>query len=266
MNAIYHYYDNLSLISSALSLLKRLDIEATDGDFGGKKFEFYGGNYLLDEKRFFVANAYNIALAKERDLIVLEDDAFKNLTFSKSKIDANPNLYSAIESELARFKLTYSQDTKISHLVNLLRESCDKIKANLKSDFSDFSVAVFCSDSSTTEPLSAILECLNLKVNFIESTAFFAIPNKDLALKYSAKCLESALDCDSDFILSTSMGHFEIFDKERKLLSKIANRNLGKMPVLFLPQLLLLAFGERSEVALNFRYHRFTPEFCEIRG
>ena len=262
MNLIYHYYDNLSLISSALALFKRLDIEAVDSE----KFEFYGGNYLLNEKRFFVANAYNIALSKERNLLILEDDAFKNIAFSKNRIDENPNLYSTVESELSRFKLTYSQDTKISHLANLLGESLDKIRANLKSDLSDFSVAVFCSDSNTAEPLGAILEAINIKVNFIETSDFFNLPNKELALKYSAKCYESALDCGSDFILSTSMGNYEIFDKERKSLAKVANRNLGDMPVLFLPQLLLLAFGIRSESALNFRYHRFAPQFCEIRG
>ena len=62
------------------------------------------------------------------------------------------------------------------------------------------------------------------------------------------------------------MGNYEIFDKERKNLSKAANRNLGDMPVLFLPQLLHLAFGIRNESALNFRYHKFEPRFCEIRG
>ena len=262
MNLIYHYYDNLSLISSTLALFKRLDIEAVDSE----KFEFYGGNFLLDEKRFFVANAYNIALSKGRDLLILEDDAYKNITFSKSQIDENPNLYSLVESELARFKLQYSQDTKIHHLVEILGDSLDKIKANLKSDLSDFSVAIFCSDLNTAESLSAILGALNIKVHFIEKNDFFALPNKELALKYSAKCFEFALDCGSDFILTTSMGNYEIFDKERKNLSKAANRNLGDMPVLFLPQLLLLAFGIRNESALNFRYHKFEPRFCEIRG
>ncbi len=264
MKLVYHYYDNLSLISSALALLKRIGIEAVDNQ-KNEKFEFYGSNFLLDEKRFFVANAYNIALAKDRDLLILEDDAYKNITFSKSQIDENPNLYSLVESELTRFNLKYSQDTKISHLVEILCESLDKIKANLKSDLSDFSVGVFCNDSKNAESLSKFLNALKVRVNFIEISDFFALPNRDLALKYSAQLFENALDCGSDFVLSTSMGNYEIFDKERKNLSKIANRDLGKMPVLFLPQLLLLAFGERNESALNFRYHKFQPEFCEIR-
>ncbi|MGX2982675.1 HdrB C-terminal domain-containing protein [Helicobacter sp. 23-1045] len=257
MNLIYHYYDNLSLISSAIALFKRLDIEAVDSE----KFEFYGGNYLLNEKRFFVANAYNIALSKGRDLLILEDDAFKNITFSKNRIDENPNLYSAVEGELARFKLQYSQDTKISHLANLLGESCDKIRANLKSDLSDFSVAVLGSDSAFCANLEKILNALKIKINFIETSDIFSLPNRDLAHKYGAKYFENALDSASDFIIAQSMSVFEMFDKERKSLTRIANRNLGDMPVLFLPQLLLLAFGERNESALNFRYHKFAPDF-----
>lgn len=263
MKLVYHYYDNLSLISSALSLLKRLEIEAVDNQ-KNEKFEFYGSNFLLDEKRFFVANAYNIALAKERDLLILEDDAYKNIIFSKAQIDENPNLYSLVESELAKFSLKYSQDTKILHLVEILK--LESIKVNLKSDLSNFSVAVFCSDSSYIESLCAVLSVLKLNVNFIEVSNFYKLPNKDLALKYSAQLFENALDCGSDFILTNSMGNYEIFDKERKNLAKIANRDLGKMPVIFLPQLLLLAFGVRDESALNFRYHKFQPDFCEIHG
>lgn len=262
MKLIYHSYSNLSLISSAIALLKRLEIEALDNE----KFEFYGSNYLLDQKRFFVANAYNIALAKNRDLVILEDDAYKNMIFSKSQIDENPNLYSLIESELAKFHLQYSQDIKILHLANVLCESLESIKSRVQSDFSDFSVAVFGSDSSVCEALNAILGAINIKVNFIEISDFYKLPNRDLALKYSANLFESALDCGSDFILVNSMGNYEIFDKERKNLNKIANRDLGKMSVLFLPQLLLLAFGVRSESELNLRYHKFQPEFCEIRG
>lgn len=255
MNLIYHYYDNLSLISSAIALLKKLNIEAMDGG----KFEFYGSNFLIDERRFFIANAYNIALANKKNLLILEDDAFRNIVFSKHQIDENPNLYNVVESELMRFKLTYSQETKILHLIDILQK--DSIAPHIKSDLSDFSVAVFCSDLTHIEALEAILNVLNIKINFIDFSDFFKLPNKELALKYSAKCFENALDCGSDFILSTSMGNYEMFDKERKNLSRISNRNLGKMPIMFLSQLLLLAFGMRDENALNFRYHKFLPDF-----
>lgn len=254
---IYHCYDNLSLISSSLALLKKLDIVANDSE----EFEFYGSNYLLNENQFFLANAKNIALANNQALVVLEDDAYKNITFSKINIDENPNLYNFIESELSKFQLNYSQDTEILHLVDVLYNNLESIKNHIKSDFKPFSVAVFSSDSSVCDKLGKILETLNIKISFIETNEFYKIPNKDLALKYSAKCLENALDCGSDFVLTNSIGLYEIFDKQRKSLNKIANRNLGDMPILFLPQVILLAFGIRDESALNLRYHTFIPEF-----
>lgn len=254
---VYHCYDNLSLISSSLALFKKMDIVAGDSE----DFEFYGSNYLLNENQFFLANAKNIALANNRNLAVLEDDAYKNTIFSKTKIDENPNLYNFIESELAKFSLQYSQDTQILHLVQILHNNLEVIKTHIKSDFTPFSVAVFGSDSNLCGELGEILEAIKIKVNFIDTNEFFKIPNKDLALKYSAKCLENALDSGSDFIIANSMGIYEIFDKQRKALNKIANRNLGKMPVLFLPQVLLLAFGIRDESSLNLRYHTFIPDF-----
>lgn len=252
---IYHCYDNLSLISSSLALFKKMDITASDSD----DFEFYGSNYLLNENQFFLANAKNIALAKNGKLLILEDDAYANISFSKMKIDENPNLYNFVESELSKLNLQYSQDIEILHLTTFLHSQLDNIKKHLRSDFSDFSVAVF--GANTNNALKEILESLNIKINFIESNDFFKIPNKDLALKYSAKCLENALDCGSDFILANSMGAYKMFNKNHKLLQKIANRHLGNMPILFLPQVLLLAFGIRDENSLNFRYHSIIPDF-----
>lgn len=256
---LYQFYNNLSLLSSCLALFKKLNIQANEGS--AKDFEYYGSNYLLNENQFFLANAKNIAHAKGQNLLILEDDAYQNIAFSKAQIDENPNLYNAINCELAKVNLQYLQSTQILRLVDVLHANLEVIKAHIKSNFSDFSVAVLVADSANCEKIATILETLNLRVNFIEKSEFFKLPNRDLALKYSAQLFENALDCGSDFVLSTSMGNYEIFDKERKNLSKIANRDLGKMPILFLPQLLLLACGERNESALNFRYHTFQPEF-----
>ena len=256
---LYQFYNNLSLLSSSLALFKKLGIEVDEGRAGD--FEFYGGNYLLNENLFFLANAKNIALAKERHLLILEDDAYQNIAFTKTQIDENPNLNNTIKSELSKVDLQYLQSTQILRMADILHKNLDLIKAHIKSDFSDFSVVVVVGDSANIQNIIAILEALKIQINFIEKSGFFALPNKDLALKYSAKLFEGAVDCGSDFVLSTSMGNYEIFDKERKNLSKIANRDLGKMPILFLPQLLLLAFGIKDESALNFRYHKFQPEF-----
>lgn len=256
---LYQFYNNLSLLSSSLALFKKLGIKVDEGKAGD--FEYYGSNYLLNENQFFLANAKNIASTKGQNLLVLEDDAYQNIAFSKAQIDENPNLYNAIKSELAKVDLQYLQSTQILRLVDILHSNLDVIKSSVKSDFSDFSVAVLVADSANIEKIAEILEMTKIQINFIEKSEFFALPNKNLALKYSAQIFEDALDAGSDFVLTTSMGNYEIFDNGRKELGKIANRDLGKMPILFLPQLLLLACGIKDESALNFRYHKFQPEF-----
>lgn len=256
---LYQFYNNLSLLSSSLALFKKLDIKVDEGK--ARDFEYYGGNYLLNENQFFLANAKNIASTKGQNLLVLEDDAYKNIAFAKAQIDENPSLHNAIKSELAKVNLQYVQSVQILRIVDVLHKDLDLLKAHIKSDFSNFSVAVLVADSANVEKIAEILEITKIQINFIEKSEFFALPNKNLALKYSAQIFEDALDSGSDFILTTSMGNYDIFDNERKNLAKIANRDLGKMPILFLPQFLLLACGIKDESALNFRYHKFQPEF-----
>ncbi|RDU62626.1 hypothetical protein [Helicobacter sp. MIT 14-3879] len=258
---IYYHYENISLIDSTLALLKKLNINTICGE----KFEYYGEHlsYLLNERAFFIAQAYNIAKAKDKDLLVLEDDAFKSLTFAKKMIDENPNLFNMIEKELSKQNIKYSQDTNIIHISNLLSQDNNKIqiKKNLKSDFSDFSSCIFYSNNLNSTHTKEILDLINLKIHFESYCDFFNIPNINIAYKYSAKYLENAIDCGCDFIISNSIGNFNMFDRERKKLEKMINRDLSKIPVINLSQLLLLAFGINDDSMLNFRYHKFIPEF-----
>lgn len=257
--SIYYHYDNLSLIDSTLALLQKLGINAK----ADEKSEYYGGEFghLINEKLFFIAQAYNIAKARDMDLLVLEDDAYKNLAFAKKEIEENPSLFSMVQGELEKFNLKYSQDTNIIHISELLLKHKDSIRENIKSDFSNFSACAIYSNNLNASLSDEVLRILGLKISFKDNCEFANIPNKILAYKYSSKCLENALDYGNDFIITTSSGVFNMLDLERKALLKAANRDLGDIPIMFLPQVLLLAFGIRDESALGFRYHKFSPNF-----
>lgn len=262
---VYYHYENLSLIESATALFKMLEIDAIYED----KFEYYGGKlgHLVNEKLFFIAQAYNIAKAssKNKDLLVLEEDAFNNLTFAKREIECNPSLFNLVQNELGKCKLKYSQDTKVIYLADLLSSDAmlEKIKQNQKADFNSFSISIFHSHYLKNNSIVKIYKELGLKIALEEYCEFYKNQsfNPNLAYKYSAKSFEKALDSGSDFILSLSSAIFDMFDKERKYLTKAANRDLGKMPIIFLPQLLLLSIGIKDENALNFRYHKFGFDF-----
>lgn len=268
---IYHNYENLSLIDSSLALLKKLEIPVV----GDKTFEYYGGHWgwLVNERIFFLSQAYNIALASNSnaELLVLEEDAYFNLLFAKKHIEENPTLFSLVQSELAKFNLEYNINTKVVYLADLLLKNISKIKTNQKIKFNDFSVSIFHSSRNIAnlqsdlwkDSVIEILKELDLKVDFKENYAVFQneLFNPKLAYKYSAKSFENALDSGSSFILSNSMGVFNMFDKKRSKLSKIINRNFGNIPILFLPQVILLSFGIKNDMELAFRYHKFIPDF-----
>ena len=261
---IYHSYDNLSLLDSAIALLDELGISFVQSS----NFYYYGGYYgkIINEDKFFLANAISIAKASSQnaDLLVLEEDAFYNLTLAKKQIDENLLLFSTIENALSKYNLKYNSNTKVVFINDLLMQNLDSIKAKTKLLFSDFSASIFHSsrnvmDIATTE----LFALLDLKILYDTRNAYFQYElfNPSLAYKYSAKGLEEAFDLGSDFVISNSMGVFNIFDKRRNNISKIANRDFLNLPVLFLPQVLLLSFGIKDDTKLGFRYHKVPVEF-----
>lgn len=257
---IYYDYENLSLLDSAISLCKKLNIDAIYN--GG--FEYFGGEWgaLSDESTFLTAQAYNLSLANKnaRDLLVLENLAYKNLILAKKSLDKN--LPSNIESKLSAQNLAYNPQTNIISLSDLLLKNevlNNGIFKHKKVDFENFSACIFSNDIK----IKQICEKLGLKIRLQNALNFnkLQILNESLSFKYSAQMLESALDSASDFIITDSMDIFELMDKKRSKLNKSINRDLGRIPILFLPQLILCALGINDEHLLNFRFHCFVPDF-----
>lgn len=261
---VYYNYKNLSLIDSSISLLKLLDIDFIFDDI----FESYGNyfSYIVNEKKFILTQAYNLALAasKERNLLILEEDAYRNLMFAKNLIDNNSNLLKMVNIDLEKLNMKYIKDANIKYILHLLmeNENINKIKTLKKVGFYDFEASLFC-DYNLEKHLFALFEILNLKISFKDNKSYYQheIFNENLSYKYSALGFESALDSGCDFIVANSMGMFNMFDNKRSKMEKSINRNLGKMPILFLPQLILLSFGIKNDISLAFRYHKFNPDF-----
>lgn len=261
---VYHSYENLSLLDSAVALLDELDISfVTSNDFN-----YYGGYYgrLINEDKFFLANALSIAKASSHnaDLLVLEEDAFCNLILAKREIEENSSLFTTIENALSKHNLKYNSNTKVVFINDLLMQNLDSIKAKIKLPFSDFRASVFHSSRNMSDiAFSKLFEILDLKILYDDRNAYFQyeIFNPDLAYKYSARGLEMAFDLGSDFVISNSIGVFSIFDKRRNKISKVINRDFLNLPVLFLPQVLLLSFGIKDDTKLGLRYHKVPVDF-----
>lgn len=263
---IYHSYENLSLLDSSIALLGELSLPFIVIN----DFEYYGGHWgkLIDENKFFLANAFNIALASSKNcnLLVLEEDAFYNLILAKTYIDENPSLFASIQNSLSKHNLFYNQDVKIIFINDLLVKNLDSIKQKIKINFCDFNTSIFHSSKNVidfTLDDSPLFEAIDLSILYDDRQAYFQYEsfNQDLAYKYSAKGLKIAFDLGCDFVIANSIGVFNMFDKKRNKLNKAINRDFINIPVLFLPQVLLLAFGIKDDTKLAFRYHNIPVDF-----
>lgn len=82
--------------------------------------------------------------------------------------------------------------------------------------------------------------------------------NKELAFKMAGKDYYEMVDCGVDFILTPSIGHFEMFDGYARELKKAQGRDDLEIPILFIPQLLLAPF-KKGEFLL-FDKHNIEPK------
>lgn len=262
---VYYCYENLSILDSYLALLNELEISFIVFN----DCEYYGGYWgkLINEDKFFLANAFNIAKASSCncDLLILEEDAFYNTILAKQYIEENPSLFMSIQNMLSNYGLHYNQETKVIFVNELLMQNLDSIDSKIKIKFSDFSASVFHSSKNEfyVNRDNSLFNLIDLKILYDDRNTYFQYEsfNPSLSYKYSAKSLEMAFDLGSDFIIANSIGVFDMFDKKRNKISKAINKDFLDIPVLFLSQVILLAFGIKDDTKLAFRYHKIPVSF-----
>ncbi len=261
---IYDKYENAqALLCSAKELFTQLKLEVLTlntplADCGG-----YWAR--LVQKDDLIRNvAYNLALANAADatLVFLEEDAYANALYAKMIIESNAKIMRQIETEyLHKFNLLYDSKVQMSYLPDLLN-GCD-VNALVCKKFTTFSSVILRGAYQAHLPKSTnhrIYEQIDLK--FIDTPicyqyyAHLLNINPQSAIYNSAKLFFDLADLGIDFILSHSLSQFNILDVQRTQLCKAYNRDNIALPILFLPQILLLAFGEKDKTKLGLAHHK----------
>ncbi len=244
--AIFNGYgtkDSISLIKSTKTLLNHLGIS-----FLELKFCYTGGNVakVANKKQFLLRSAYNLALAKLHDktLLFADYDSFLEAQFAIKHINENK-----VNEFLHALGLHYENDVKIAYIGDLINDEF-KSKNLEKSKKSVFY-------SGHNHP------CVqNLGVDFIdiiESRQDFChleIFNQEYYLKDSARMRFAGIDMGVDFLSISSVAQFRAFDTFAKKAAKALGRDPDSTPVLFLPQIALLALGENNKKALGLNHHK----------
>lgn len=260
------YAQAQALLTSTKELFARLQIEVLS-----PKDILHGG--LLDCGGYFARLAqkdvllrhvaYNLALANAANatLVFLEEDAYANALYAKTLIESNQHLMREIETQfLARFNLLYDSKVQMSYLPDMLNTI--DFSTLVEKRFSAFTSVIVRGAYQGHLPKSTnhrIFESIDLKM--LETP---------LALQYYAHILHTypqnafynggkfffdLADLGVDFILTHSLSQFDLLDSKRAQLCKAYNRDNIPLPIVFLPQILLLAFGERDWNRIGFNFH-----------
>lgn len=261
---IYDRYENAkALLTSTRELFERLQLEVIKPkdslfDCGGYFARFVQKDALLRNV------AYNLALANSLNatLIFLEEDAYANALYAKMLIESDSTLTRDIETNfLHQFKLLYDSKVQMSYLPDLLNTlEFDNL---IQKRFSPFSSIIVRGAYQGHLPKSTnhrIYEKIDLKMLenplALQYYTHLLQNNPQSAFYNGAKLFFELADLGVDFILSYSLGQFDLLDSKRTELCKAYNRDNITLPIVFLPQILLLALGENDHKKLGFNYHQ----------
>ncbi|PAF50807.1 DUF5644 domain-containing protein [Helicobacter sp. 13S00477-4] len=252
------------LIFSVRAMFEKLGLKTLSLEFcfdGG-----YWGRFC-DEEKFLFANAYNMALAHRYKSIFLlcDEDAYANILYAKKIIDSNSDVLEKINQKLKDYDLCYDNTVEIRYLNEMI---VNDIKLKFSQQFNGFSTLMF--GGSLTSQIDKIcykdfFKRMTLKryegsiQN--ESYAHLFEVSEESALLQSAEIRYGAIDLGVDFLLTLSTGQFEMFDTWSKKSSRYYKRDFDATPVLFLPELVLLAMGEKDPKKIGLHLHKNKVNF-----
>ncbi|CAM3288886.1 hypothetical protein [Helicobacter labetoulli] len=261
---IYGRYENAkALLTSTGELFWRLQLEIIKPkdsllDCGGYFARFVQKDVLLRNV------AYNLALANSLNatLVFLEEDAYANALYAKTLIESDSELMRDIEQQfLHRFNLLYDSKVQMSYLPDLLNTI--NFESLIQKRFSPFSSIIVRGayqghlPKSTNHGLYKKIDLTMLENPIaLQYYAHLLQSNSQSALYNSARLFFDLADLGIDFILTHSLSQFEMLDSKRAGLCRAYNRDNIALPIVFLPQILLLAFGENDPKKLGFNYHQ----------
>ncbi|PAF42490.1 DUF5644 domain-containing protein [Helicobacter sp. 11S02596-1] len=273
--AIFNGYEKgwntAPLLRSAKILLEKMGLKTLD-----LHFCFDGGYWgrLCDLEKFLLANAYNLALAQHNGAVLLccDEDAYINALYAKKILDsdesADQQVLESINKKLKSYGLSYERTSSNNAGVKYLNEMiANELKYDVIQSFEGFETLLFhgslfgfSSDGIDKICYDEMFKKISLKHHQAsvqnESYAHLFDVFKPSALKQSGAIYYEAIDLGVDFLLTTSLGQFEMLDTHAKKASKAYRRDFDSTPTLFLSELVLLAMGERDSQKIGLHLHK----------
>ena len=260
-----HYMLSLEAVGKVLGLSFK---EIADWNCCGASISYVGGNELSVE----VLAARNLALAEAQgsmDIVAPCSSCYIVLNKVNHKLKEKPALLAKVNEVLAEGNLKYSGNLKVRHLLDVLYNDAgmDKIKAAVKKPLTGVNVAGYVG-CQTVRPFGEYdsIEKPVIQDRLIEAIGATAVPfpkkmrccGSGLFLTELEACYELArailedAQANGGQIISTACPMCQM---NLEAYQKRMNKALGtsfKIPVVFITQLMAMAFGlSRKEAALD---------------
>ncbi|MFX1371765.1 MAG: CoB--CoM heterodisulfide reductase iron-sulfur subunit B family protein [Promethearchaeota archaeon] len=229
------------------------------------------------------ANNLTIAEAEGKDIISLCNGCFQTLKLVNEELKHSDHEKETINKILKTVGKEFKGTINVKHFVEVLHDYLDKIKENLKKELSDLKVACHtgCHYNRPSEKMQTDDPMKPLKLREIVA-ATGATPvdyeeemlccgsgvgntEEESAMQILANKLTSAINAGAEAMIVNCPACFQQFDNNQKKAGEIGGQTFS-IPVLYVTELLALAFGEKPD-DLGLKFHRTrVTSFLEQKG
>ncbi|MFW9866876.1 MAG: CoB--CoM heterodisulfide reductase iron-sulfur subunit B family protein [Promethearchaeota archaeon] len=269
--------------ASARKVFEKLGINTSDAAFACCPDPV--GFNSTDHLSWLAMGARNLTIAEEegKNIISLCNGCFQTLKLVNEELKNDDHEREKINKLLSNVGREFKGTGNIKHFVEVLHDYIDKIKENIKIDLSGLKVATHtgCHYNRPSEKVQTDDPMKPVKLREIVAAAG-AIPvdyeeeslccgtgtgntEEEPSMQILSNKLTSAMNAGAEAMIVNCPACFQQFDSNQKKAEKVDGKTFG-IPVLYITELLALAFGENpKDLGLNFHRTRLTA-FLEKHG
>ncbi len=269
--------------ASARRVFDKLGINTSDAAFACCPDPV--GFNSTDHKSWVAMGARNLTLAEEegKDIISLCNGCFQTLKLVNQELKHDDHEKEKVNTILKTIGREFKGTINVKHFVEVLHEYLDKIKENVVKDLSNLKVACHpgCHYNRPSEKVQTEDPMKPVKLRELVAAAG-AIPvdyeeevlccgtgtgntEEEPAMQILSNKMTSAIKAEAEVVVLNCPACYQQFDNNQKKAEKIDDKTFG-LPVLYITELLALAFGENpDDLGLKFHRTRLTG-FLEKHG
>ena len=269
--------------ASARRVFDKLGINTSDAAFACCPDPV--GFNSTDHESWVAMGARNLTLAEEegKDIISLCNGCFQTLKLVNQELKHDDHEKEKVNTILKTIGREFKGTINVKHFVEVLHEYLDKIKENIVKDLSNLKVACHpgCHYNRPSEKVQTEDPMKPVKLRELVAAAG-AIPvdyeeevlccgtgtgntEEEPAMQILSNKMTSAIKAGAEAVVLNCPACYQQFDNNQKKAEKIDDKTFG-LPVLYITELLALAFGENpDDLGLKFHRTRLTG-FLEKHG